>query len=381
MRLENVAVLGAGGKMGRGIALLLLQQMAMQKSNCSLHLIDPNEEQLSTLRPYFREHLRPYAEKNIVRLRESSNQIANDDVIKEYIERGIDLVYLHTHLDAAFNSTHIFEAIVEDIEIKAKVLSQVKKLSVVNPLFLSNTSSIPIHLLNQKGNLQGRILGFHFYNPPPVQTLVELVTLEGGSELDEGKQIAKWLGKTVVRSKDVAGFIGNGHFIRELSFANDKLKELPKEIGPLIIDYVTREYLIRPMGLFQLLEYVGYDVGVKICAIMNSQLNEEFTLPPKWEPKEVEGLDEFLGPLPKGHQSWREAKRGIDFASYFKNLLASKENGAKLAVQFLLESRKIAFHLVQQGVAESVEDVNTVLKTGFYHLYGADNPWIPKEQE
>ena len=57
---------------------------------------------------------------------------------------------------------------------------------------------------------------------------------------------------------------------------------------------------------------------------------------------------------------------------YFQQLFKEQTIGAKLAQAFLGKSREIAQHLVDQGVAKSHEDVDTVLKYGFYHIYGPD---------
>ncbi len=70
----------------------------------------------------------------------------------------------------------MFEAVSENPDLKVKILSQIDQNNPNKPWFFTNTSSVPISLIDERANLEGRVLGFHFYNPPAVQRLVELIT-------------------------------------------------------------------------------------------------------------------------------------------------------------------------------------------------------------
>jgi 3-hydroxyacyl-CoA dehydrogenase len=80
-----------------------------------------------------------------------------------------------TAVEVAYNSHIVFEAIKEDPSLKNKVLGSIKNNSKVNPWFFTNTSSIPITELDENAGLDGNVIGFHFYNPPAVQRLVEII--------------------------------------------------------------------------------------------------------------------------------------------------------------------------------------------------------------
>lgn len=322
--LEDVAVVGAAGKMGRGISLVLLQEIALLKlenpaASFKLYLSDTR---LEGLRPFLKEHLRKFAEKKINLLRRlvaaNPKLVSNGEIIDAFLEGAAECYWMGSDLLPA---KVVFEAITEDIEAKVELF---KKLQC--DLILSNTSSIPIHILKERSGKE--VVGFHFYNPPYVQKLVELV-----SPVAEAFEWAKLLGKQVVVSNDVAGFIGNGHFIREINLACDMVKELSKTHGEAqaiyMVNKMTRD-LGRPMGIFELIDYVGFDVCVKIANIMS--------LPP---------------PL-------------------YRNVLGEfpESDTTLLAQKFAEESGKIARQLVTDGVAKSIEDVNTVLKEGFHHSHG-----------
>lgn len=443
--LKNVAVLGAAGKMGNGIALLLLQEMARLEAEATgnvgsgtfrLTLIDTNETGLIALKKYLRDQLLKYAEKNISTLRkyyaQNASLVSNEEIIDAFVLGGTDLIFFETDVEKAKNSTLIFEAIMEDADLKWRIFSQIDKLAKYRPYYFTNTSSIPIKVLNEQAQLDNRIIGFHFYNPPYIQKLLEIIAPEGLNPQLKilAEELAERLKKTVVHSHDIAGFIGNGHFIREVLFACQKVRALAQEFtlpeAIWAINRVTLEWLIRPMGIFQLIDYVGIDVVQKICAIMRLYLKDEsfhdelidrmiaarvfggqhpdgtqkdgFFQYDKHSIKGIYQLEEkkyiplanltprlnaYLGELPTGHNSWKilhkEPQKEEKLRSYFQALFNDHSQGAELAQAFLLKSRNIAQHLVQSGVADRLEDINEVLINGFYHLYGADLPWLSQE--
>ncbi len=387
--LNEVLVIGAAGKMGRGIALTLLQEMGLKKlanpdESFQLYLVDSNHLALDSVRSFLREHLKKFAEKKINRLRRLAESrpllVSNSEIIEAFIEGGMDSLWFSKVIPPA---KVVFEAISEDIEAKAEIFKNLKA-----DLILTNTSSIPIHILQEK--TQSPVIGFHFYNPPQVQNLVELAFAENApkSVRESAFELVKTLHKQAVVSKDVAGFIGNGHFIREVNAACQLVAELAKT-HPLyqavyMVNKVTGDFLLRPMGIFELIDYIGFDTCAKIASIMSLS-------PPLF--KEIKGgffhyqnhvpvavletpmnqwvkeCDQELGPFPEGYAPWKKFPREKTDA-YLKALFQAETKGARLAQQFLGESRKIAKKLVEDGVAQSINDVNTVLMEGFHHLYG-----------
>ena len=173
---------------------------------------------------------------------------------------------LFRSMESAYDSHLIFEAIAENPDLKTSIFKKINENSEGEPWFFTNTSSIPIARLNDSANLNGRILGFHFYNPPAVQRLVELITIPGNSAvmIDFAKAYAKNLRKVLVPSNDVAGFIGNGHFMRDALYGISEAEKLTEKFSfaqaVYIVNKVTQDFLLRPMGIFQLIDYVGVDV-------------------------------------------------------------------------------------------------------------------------
>lgn len=439
-RLENVTVLGAAGKMGSGILLLTAMEMAdlgLKPENKNrqfvLNAMDVSDTALAGVMKFLQAQVRKAAEKKTVQLRQvyadRADLIENYDIIDQYIFDVLAIVRPTTSLESAYESTLIFEAIKEDPALKVKILSQLDKNNKKSPWFFTNTSSIPIHQLDTDAGLGGRIIGFHFYNPPAVQKLVEVIKAESTlDELEEFAQAyAKNLRKKTVPSNDFAGFIGNGHFMRDalhgINEAQRLAGDMPFVEAVYMINKVSQDFLVRPMGIFQLVDYVGLDVCQYIMSVMaphcpdedlHSDLLDRFIGMGvsggqysdgsqkdgflKYEKGRPTGIydpekkgyvpisefqavcDDRLGPLPEGAMAWKAVIGSPDkdavLANFYKKLAGMNTTGAELARRYGERSKEISLKLVSDNVARSEEDVNTVLLTGFYHSYGPINDYF-----
>ncbi len=434
-RFKNVAILGAAGKMGSGILYLntlYLSQLKLtpEYSNQTfvINAIDQSHEQLNGLLAYTRGLLLKWAEKNIIWLRKAyenrADLIENGEIIQAYVIDAMDLIKPSTKIDAAFESTLIFEAVLENIELKTKLFTQITANNKNNPWFLTNTSSIPIKELNKSANLNGNVIGCHFYNPPAIQKLIEVIEIKNGNKelATLVNDFGKALGKIMVPANDTAGFIGNGFFMRDLLFGLEKIKGLKPDFSfaesVLIVDTVTHDFMLRPMGIFQLTDYVGVDVCTFILNVMNNYLSEDLhsKLLVKLLNKDVKGgqnsngsqkpgfftyekgrivsiydfdkekyipiseieqkVNDYLGSLPE-NQSWkalsRNRKKEPLIQDFFTKLNNASGNGSKMAAEYMQAMSKIGKQLVADNVTDADENVNTVMKTGFHHIYGPIN--------
>ena len=189
------------------------------------------------------------------------------------------------------------------------------------------------------------------------------------------------------------------------------------------INKVSQDFLIRPMGIFQLVDYVGLDVCSYIMSVMDSRLpgqnigsllldrmvekgvlggqyadgsqKDGFLKYEKGRPAGIYDLDKAdyipiseiqaecdieLGSMPEAAQPWRAVissptKTNI-LSDHFKEIHSMETLGAELARRYGEESKRIALQLVKDNVAKSEKDVNTVLLTGFYHAYGPINEYF-----
>lgn len=439
-RIQNVTVLGAAGKMGSGILLLMALEMADQKlkpenreKSYVLNAMDVTSNALPGLMKYIRAQVLKAAEKKVVALRkiyaDRKDLIENSEIIDEYIEDVMSIIRPGTRIEVAFESTLVFEAVSENAVLKAKLFSQIDQNNPLKPWFFTNTSSVPIEGLNEKAGIGGRVLGFHFYNPPAIQKLVELITIkENPAGMREfALDLAKNLRKIIVPSNDMAGFVGNGHFMRDALYSIEKAEALSTEMpvyeAIYAVNRVSQDFLMRPMGIFQLIDYVGVDVVRFIMNVMNPYFKNEnlhsemldklFDLGikggqyadgsqkdgmlkyEKGRPVAVYSLekkdyvpfasfaakvDEWLGELPKEVMPWKNiiklADKDAAAREAFVQLKTLKTKGAELAIAHAHRSREIGQQLVNTGVAASAQDVNTVLATGFFHAYGPVNDFV-----
>ncbi len=439
-KLERVAVLGAAGKMGSGILLLTAVEMAdlsLKPENkdrtYAIQAIDVSSEGLAGLMKYLRAQVTRIAEKKMVWLRtmyaSRNDLVENGQIIQEYVLDVLKIVRPTTRIEAAFDCQLIFEAIKEDPELKKSIYRQIDAANPRIPWYFTNTSSIPIAELDRDAGLEGRIIGFHFYNPPAVQKLVELISsAKTMADLETfALEYAGKLGKLVVQANDRAGFIGNGHFMRDALYGINEAERLASN-GPLhegiwMINSVSQDYLVRPMGIFQLIDYVGLDVVTYIMQVMNPHFpGEELhsALLMSYLAKGIRGgqnsdgsqkdgilkyergrpagvydlnsghyipFESFrescetrLGHRPATIQPWKQVvgskSRDDFFRSLFDELKSMKTAGSAIALDYARRSAEIGQQLVADGIARSSEDVNTVLLTGFFHALGPINQFV-----
>jgi len=440
-KLQNVTVLGAAGKMGSGILLLTAVEMAdlsLKPENKDkmfvLNAVDVSSAGLSGLMKYLEKQVQKIAEKKTVLLRrwyaDREDLVENSEIIEQYIFDVLNIVRPGTKIEAAYDSTLIFEAVNEDKDLKVRIFSQIDRNNLHKPWFFTNTSSVPIHVIDQEAGLGGRILGFHFYNPPAVQRLVELIVTDATvpAMTEFARALAGNLKKVIVPAHDVAGFIGNGHFMRDaLHGINEALQmahDRPLYEAIYMINRVSQEFLVRPMGIFQLIDYVGIDVTQFIMKVMNPYMKDEdlhsdlldrmmelgvkggqfsdgtqkdgFFRYEKGRPVAVfdtdkkeyvsvsgfmEHCDAALGALPQSYKPWKVVnfsrdKKATMLMTYFTELHAMQTPGAVLAKKYGSRSKAIGKKLVADKVAFNENDVNTVLLTGFYHAYGPINDYF-----
>jgi hypothetical protein len=215
--------------------------------------------------------------------------------------------------------------------------------------------------------------------------------------------------------------------MRDGLYALSEVESLAKKFGFVdavaMVNKVSQDFLIRPMGIFQLVDYVGLDVCQSILRVMNDRLpgaglhsplidglvaigvrggqfadgsqKDGFLRYDKGRPAGVYDpdrksyvpisdiatqCDERLGALPGRAKPWKSVIQDPLKASYleeyFKELNGMKTLGADLAKRSGRKSKDIGLGLIKSGVAASENDVNTVLLTGFYHAYGPINPYF-----
>lgn len=181
--------------------------------------------------------------------------------------------------EVAENSDLIIEAIYEDINVKKEVFREIDKYAKPNAIIASNTSSLSITEIANTTKNPTRILGIHFFNPPQIMKLVEIVRGEKTSNeiIEKTKKIIESIGKVPVEVIDSPGFIVNRLLI---PFINEAIELVAQGIAtPNNIDTACKLGLNHPMGPLELADFIGLDI---VLAIMETLYNE--TKDPKYRP-------------------------------------------------------------------------------------------------
>jgi 3-hydroxybutyryl-CoA dehydrogenase len=249
MEIRKMAVVGAG-TMGHGIA----EVAAL--TGLEVYLIDVSWDFLNRAKEKIQESLNKLAEKKVIQ---------DPQAVMNRITFSVDYSVVK---DADF----AIEAVPEKFEIKKNVFQSLDKVLPPHAIIATNTSSIPITDLAETTNRKEKFVGMHFFNPPVIMKLVEVIPGKYTSPetVETTVQLAKKMGKVPVRlSKDIPGFVGNRILLR---LAQEACREV--ESGEATIEEVdsaARNLLKLPMGVFELSDYIGLDVMYDLWTVIVSR--------------------------------------------------------------------------------------------------------------
>ncbi len=173
------------------------------------------------------------------------------------------------------NCDIIIEAIVENVDIKKKLFSELGKICDENTILASNTSSIPIGILAEVSQRPEKVVGMHFMNPVPVMKLVEVIRANSTSNLtfDTTFKLAEDLKKVPVLVNDFPGFVSNRILLPMLNEAMFCVMEGVAE--PEAIDTVMKLGMSHPMGPLTLADFIGLDTCLAIMEVLHRDFNDD----------------------------------------------------------------------------------------------------------
>ena len=196
-------------------------------------------------------------------------------------EHDLDLIRpgnLEDDLQRAAEADWVIEAVIEDLDVKRRVWSEVAPHMRGDALASTNTSGIPVHSIAEAlpQHLRGRFLGVHFFNPPRYLKLLEVIpTVETAAEtVSAVRRIGEdLLGRGVVVAHDVPGFIANRIGTYGLLATLRAMDEYG--LGPDEVDSITGPAMGRPnSATFRLLDLVGLDIFVAISVDLRKHLTD-----------------------------------------------------------------------------------------------------------
>jgi 3-hydroxybutyryl-CoA dehydrogenase len=167
------------------------------------------------------------------------------------------------------------EAATENPEVKHRIFAQADEALPAGAILASNTSSISLTRLAGKTKRPDRVIGMHFMNPVPVMKLVEIIrAIQTSDETYVATRgLAEQLGKTVITSKDMPGFIVNRMLI---PFVNEACFVLQEGLGTAEdIDQGAKLGLNHPLGPLALADLIGLDTCLFIAEVLHRDLGDD----------------------------------------------------------------------------------------------------------
>jgi 3-hydroxybutyryl-CoA dehydrogenase len=255
----QITVIGAGS-MGHGIA----QVSAMAGHDVRLNDVD--EERIESGLEGIAENLDGGVERGKVTEDER-------DAALDRIEAAPDLA------DAVSDADLVVEAVPEDMDLKKNVFTDVEAAAPEDAIIGSNTSSLSMTELASALDHPERAVGLHFFNPPHIMDLVEVVIAEQTSEAVEDTAIeyVEGLDKEAVVVRDSAGFASSRLGV---ALGLEAIRMVESGVASVEdIDTAMEEGYSHPMGPLKLTDLVGLDVRLDIAEYLREELGERFRPP------------------------------------------------------------------------------------------------------
>ncbi len=338
MEDAKVAVVGAGD-MGHGIA--------------ELFAVSGYEVTLMDKFPQALEKARGRVSASLARL------VERGKLTKEQADAALGRMRFSGDMKSSVaGASLVVEAVPESEDLKKAVFKELDALAPSDAVLASNTSNIRISELAAATSHPGRVVGMHFFNPPMVMKLVEVIP---GEKTDpavtkKAMEISGKIGRTPVRVlRDTPGFIVNRINAADTLFfclLLDKGVASPPEIDT----YARGQGL--PMGPYELIDFVGVDIGADSLAYFASALSPEY------------GKGVTFGRMAKAGQLGKKTGKGFYDWSSGRADIPKAEPTDKVSIMdiFALEINE-SVKLVEEGVA-TPEDIERGVVLGMNRPFG-----------
>jgi 3-hydroxybutyryl-CoA dehydrogenase len=262
-KTEKIGVVGAG-TMGAGIA-----QVAAQAGYETL-LYDIKQEFIEVGLGRIRDFLKGSRERGKISAEEE--------------KQVLDRLRSTTKLEGFKGFDLVIEAAPEKLDLKRDIFKQMDSICGMETLLATNTSSFSVTVIAASAQHPERVLGLHFFNPPPLMALVEVIQGDRTSAetIAAATALMRGMGKTPARAKDTPGFIVN-RIARP--FYNEALRILGDgDASVETIDRIMKEAGNFRMGPFELMDLIGNDINFAAT----ESLYRSFFEDPRFRPSPIQ---------------------------------------------------------------------------------------------
>ncbi|MFH1328498.1 MAG: 3-hydroxyacyl-CoA dehydrogenase [Candidatus Bathyarchaeota archaeon] len=330
--MKKAAVIGAG-TMGHGIA----QTLAL--AGIDVALVDINAAILDKAMDDIKQNLGRFAERHKI-----GEEAARTALLRIKLTTNVE--------NAVKDSDFIIEAVAEDLTLKKRIFKNLGEVSPKNTILATNTSSLSITEISKVSGRPDKVVGMHFFNPPTIMMLVEVI--KGECTSDETVNLAcdlvKKLDKTpVVVRKDVRAFIVNRILFSMLNEACRTVSRDEATVAEMDAAFKYKEKF--PMGAFELLDYIGLDIVFNVLKVMETTYGARFKTCSILE--QIVKEKKFGKKTGEGFYDWKDGRPVIS------SQLAEKFSVLGVYAVAVNE----AAWLIYEGVTET-NDIDTAMKLG-----------------
>jgi 3-hydroxybutyryl-CoA dehydrogenase len=291
---------------------------------------------------------------------------------EEEAEEASNRVETAADMDEMGGCELLIEAAPEKLDLKRNLFVKLAETLGPEPVLATNTSSLRVSEIAEGVPTPERVVGMHFFNPPALMKLVEVVAAERSSEraLASATEVAERMGRSPIRAKDSPGFVAN-RLARPFSLESLRM------LGDGIAEAATIDRIVRlgggfRMGPFELLDLIGLDVNLEIARSFFQQGGE----PERWRPSPIQEQLVAEGRLGRksghGYHDYREGQKrepdpdlGIDAPTLDPTELAKVDPaGERVLTRLFAQIANEAAFALEEEIA-SPEDMETAMRLGF----------------
>ena len=262
--IKTVLVVGAG-VMGHGFA----QIFAL--NGLDVLLMDQSQELLDRARTWIRENLEFMVELDLIQSPE--------------IEAALNRISFTSDLEgSAGKADYVLEAITEDLELKKSLFKQLGTVAGPDVILATNTSSYDINELANVTRNPQRVLGTHWFHPPPITPAVEIIPADATSRetIDQAIALMERIGKFPTLCKSAAGFVANRI---QFAMAAEALAIVEEGLAsPEEVDRIVKSsfgFRLSAFGPFEITDQAGLDTYRAIFEYLYNKLGREQFKPPR----------------------------------------------------------------------------------------------------
>ena len=260
MEIKKVGIIGATGTMGRGIAQICAQ------AGYQVLASSRSEQRLAEAMAFIDSGM--------------ARAVERQRMTKEAKDAALARIKGTTNTADFKDCDLIIEVASEDLEVKKKTFAELDKICKKEAILATNTSVLPVTEIAKVTNRWDKVVGLHFFNPPPVMKLVEIIKAAGTSNdtIEAAKKFSVSLDKTPVVVSDTAGFIVNRLAVPFMLNAMHMLETGVASAQD--IDTAVKLGLNHPMGPLELSDLIGNDIVLDMSEGIHKVIKQDMFIAP-----------------------------------------------------------------------------------------------------